>query len=80
MATATTSAGPPPDSSAAKDFGRNEARCGPSPVKVVVTSTFPPKIGVVAETASPSMAMSVLLVSTVRSSLTDRRAITSRPS
>ena len=44
---------PPPDSSAANDFGRKEARCGPSPVNVVVTSVLPPKIGVVTATESP---------------------------
>ena len=54
MATSTTSAAPPPDSSAANDFGRNEARWGPSAVKVVVTSTLPPKMGVVTLTLSPS--------------------------
>ena len=37
-APATTSAAPPPAASAAKVFGRNAARYGPSPVNVVVTS------------------------------------------
>ena len=50
------------------------------PVKVVVTSVLPPNTGVVTDTASPFTAMSTLLVSTVRSSLTDRRDTTSRPS
>ena len=36
---------------------------------------LPPKIGVVTVTLSPSTAMSMLFVSTVRSSLTDSRAI-----
>ncbi len=79
-AAATTSGAPPPDASATKLFGRNAARCGPGPVKVVVTNTLPPKTGVVTATASPSTAMSTLLVRTVRSSLTESRAMTSRPS
>ncbi|CAB4909387.1 unannotated protein [freshwater metagenome] len=49
-------------------------------MKVVVTKVLPPKIGVVAATESPVASMSTLLVSTVRPSLTDKRAITSRPS
>ncbi len=77
---ATTSAAPPPAGSAAKLFGRNTARCGATPENWVVTSVLPPKIGVVTVTAPPSTAMSTLLVSTVRSSLTDRRLTTSRPS
>ena len=72
---ATTSAAPPPDASAANDFGRNAARYGPSPVNVVVTSVLPPKTGVGdRRPSSPSTAMSMLLVSTGVSSLTDRRA------
>ena len=59
--------------SAANDFGRNAARNGPHPVNVVVTSVLPPNTGVVTLTVSPSTATSVLFVSTVRSSLTDRR-------
>ena len=49
-------------------------------MKVVETNVLPPKIGVVTVTESPDAATSMLLVSTVRSSFTDRRAITSRPS
>ena len=45
-----------------------------------VTLRMPFRFGVVTLTESPSTAMSVELVSTVRSSLTDRRDMTSRPS
>ena len=76
----TTSPAPAAPAAASNDFGRNAARNGPEPVNVVVTIVSPPNTGVVTMTASPSMAMSTLLVSTVRSSLTDSRPITSRPS
>jgi hypothetical protein len=56
------------------------ARYGRSPVNVEFTSLVPPKIGVCTVTESPSTVIEVELVSTVRSSLTDRRDITSRPS
>ena len=46
----------------------------------MLTSTLPPKMGVVTLTAPPSTVMSTLLVSTVRSSFTDRRLMMSRPS
>src|SRR5829696_5884846 len=69
-----------PAGSAANDFGRNAARYGAEPVNDVVTSVLPPNTGVVTFTVSPSTAMSTLLVNTVRSSATDSRAITSRPS
>ena len=72
---AATSAAPPPADSATKLFGRNAARNGPSPVNVVVTSVLPPNTGVVTVTVAPSTAMSTLFVSTVLSSLTDRRAM-----
>ena len=77
---ATTLAAAPLADSAAKLFGRNDTKCGPSPVNAVLTSVLPPKIGVVATTPSAESAMSVLLVRTVRFNFTDKRAITSRPS
>ena len=76
----TTSAGDPPAGSATKLLGRKATRYGPGPVNVVVTSLVPPNTGVVTLTLSPSTTMSVLFVSTGRSSLTDRRLTTSRPS
>ncbi len=76
----TTSAGPPPDSSAENDLGRISAMWGPLPVKRVRTSLVPPNTGSVTTTESPSAAMSTLLVRTGWSSATDRRAATSRPS
>ena len=75
-----TAAAAAPADSAANDFGRNAARNGPAPVKVVLTSVLPPKIGVTTVTPSPESVMSMLLVMTVLSSFTDKRDMMSRPS
>ena len=75
----STAAAPPPEGSAAKDFGRTSTRWGPGPVKVVFTLVVPPKTGSVVTSLSPSSSRSTLLVSTLRSSFTERRPATSRP-
>ena len=76
----TTSAAPPPPSSAANVLGRTSTSHGFSPVKVALTIVEPPNTWWLTTGLSPSTSMPLTLVSTVRSSLADRRPAVSRPS